>query len=142
MARYDVMKETYTEIRVLEKPALFSGLRLNRNTVPDGMYLYEVRHDDYGKGDPVQIGKGVLVNFWGSILTCEPLDLEEDGRLDIDPEQDWDYLEGKNCSIREFMEKLYISDKLTILHGQSDHLSRRFRSLISERDSRRSKSFL
>ena len=72
MARYDVMKETYTEIRVLEKPALFSGLRLNRNTVPDGMYLYEVRHDDYGKGDPVQIGKGVLVNFWGSILTCEP----------------------------------------------------------------------
>ena len=105
MARYDVMKETYTEIRVLEKPALFSGLRLNWNTVPEGMYLYEVRHDDYGKGDPVQIGKGVLVNFWGSILTCEPLDLEEDGRLDIDPEQDWDYLEGKNCSIREFMEK-------------------------------------
>ena len=39
-------------------------------------------------------------------------------------------------------KKLYISDKLTILHGQSDHLSRRFRSLISERDSRRSKSFL
>ena len=37
---------------------------------------------------------------------------------------------------------VYISDKLTILHGQSDHLSRRFRSLISERDSRRSKSFL
>ena len=34
MARYDVMKETYTEIRVLEKPALFSGLRLNWNTVP------------------------------------------------------------------------------------------------------------
>ena len=28
---------------------------------------------------------------------------------------------------------VYISDKLTILHGQSDHLSRRFRSLISER---------
>ena len=105
LVRYDVMKETYTEIRVLEKPALFSGLRLNWNTVPEGMYLYEVRHDDYGKGDPVQIGKGVLVNFWGSILTCEPLDLEEDGRLDIDPEQDWDYLEGKNCSIREFMEK-------------------------------------
>src|SRR5699024_654435 len=31
---------------------------------------------------------------------------------------------------------VYISDKLTILHGQSDHLSRRFRSLISERYSR------
>ena len=37
---------------------------------------------------------------------------------------------------------MYISEELTIPHGQSDHLSRRFRSLISERDSRRSKSFL
>lgn len=49
--------------------------------------------------------------------------------------------------LREFepgnlQKVMYISDKLTILHGQSDHLSRRFRSLISERDSRRSKSFL
>lgn len=31
------------------------------------------------------------------------------------------------------IQLMYISDKLTILHGQSDHLSRRFRSLISER---------
>ena len=37
---------------------------------------------------------------------------------------------------------LYISEELTIPHDQSDHLSRRFRSLISERDSLRSKSFL
>ena len=34
---------------------------------------------------------------------------------------------------------LYISDKLPITHSQSDHLSRRFKSVISERDSRRSK---
>ena len=37
---------------------------------------------------------------------------------------------------------VYISEELTIPHGQSDHLSRRFRSLISEMDSRWSKSFL
>ena len=39
-----------------------------------------------------------------------------------------------------FMDRIaglvYISNKLTILHGQSDHLSRRFRSLISEMYSR------
>ena len=33
-------------------------------------------------------------------------------------------------------ETVYISEELTIPHGQSDHLSRRFRSLISERYSR------
>ena len=32
--------------------------------------------------------------------------------------------------------RVYISNKLTSSHGQSDHLSRRFRSLISERYSR------
>lgn len=57
--------------------------------------------------------------------------------------------DAKAEALVEFVKRLadgnrcmYISDKLTILHGQSDHLSRRFRSLISERDSRRSKSFL
>lgn len=44
------------------------------------------------------------------------------------------------CSLNKW--KMYITDKLTIPHGQSDHLPRRFRSLISKRDSRRSKSFL
>lgn len=35
-----------------------------------------------------------------------------------------------------FQPQVYISNKLTILHGQSDHLSRRFRSLISKMYSR------
>ena len=33
------------------------------------------------------------------------------------------------------MDKLYITHELIISHGQSDHRSRRFRSLVSERDS-------
>ena len=60
------------------------------------------------------------------------------------------YLKSTGCRLLGFSTELlesrvpllYISEELTIPHGQSDHLSRRFRSLISERDSRRSKSFL
>ena len=55
MARYNAMEETFTEVRVLGKPALFHDLRIDRSTVPKGLYLYEVRHDDEGWGDPVQI---------------------------------------------------------------------------------------
>ena len=55
----------------------------------------------------------------------------------------WELFQEKGYTATTVNEIIvYISDKLTILHGQSDHLSRRFRSLISERDSRRSKSFL
>lgn len=65
--------------------------------------------------------------------------------LDVDMEKERivkEYIAGDTVYDMVIRDCLYISDKLTILHGQSDHLSRRFRSLISERDSRRSKSFL
>ena len=71
MARYNAMEETFTEVRVLGKPALFHDLRIDRSTVPKGLYLYEVRHDDEGWGDPVQIAKGIMVNHFGSIITRE-----------------------------------------------------------------------
>ena len=41
--RYDAMKEHYTEISLFGKPALFNDMRLDQDTVPKGLYLYE-RH--------------------------------------------------------------------------------------------------
>lgn len=105
MARYNAMEETYTEIQVLGKPALFHDLRLDRNTVPKGLYLYEVRHDDEGWGNPVQIAKGILVNHFGTILTREPIKLSPYGYLDIDPEKDWNYAGGDCRTIPEFMKQ-------------------------------------
>ncbi len=105
MARYHAMNETYTEIEVLGRPALFHDMRIDRSTVPKGLFLYEVRHDDDGLGDPVQIAKGILVNHYGSILTREPLKLPSDGYLDIDPEKDWDFCGGDCRTVKEFMEK-------------------------------------
>lgn len=54
--RYDVMKEHYTEIRLFGKPALFNDMRLDQDTVPKGLYLYEVRYDDE-TWEPVQIAE-------------------------------------------------------------------------------------
>ena len=105
MARYDAMEETFTEVQVLGRPALFHDLRIDRNTVPKGLYLYEVRHDDEGLGDPVQITKGIMVNHFGSIITREPIRLPPDGYLDIDTEKDWDFCGGDCRIVREFMEK-------------------------------------
>lgn len=104
MARYHAMEEKFTEITVLGHAALFHDLRIDRSTVPEGMYLYEVRHDDEGLGDPVQIAKGILVNHFGSIITREPIKLPPDGYRDIDPEKDWDYGDGTSRTLREFME--------------------------------------
>lgn len=105
MARYDAGEELFTEIMVLGKPALFHDMRIERDSVPQGLYLYEIRHDDDGFGNPVQIAKGIMVNHFGSILTREPIKLPPDGYLDIDPEKDWDYGSGNTLTAEEFMKK-------------------------------------
>ena len=112
MARYDAGKETFEEITVLGKPALFTGIRIERSTVPEGLFLYEVRHDDEGLGDPVQIARGILVNHLGSIITCEPVPLPPDGCLDIDDERDWNFSDGDCRTVAEFQKK-YLKDGST-----------------------------
>ena len=101
MARYNAMEEQFEEITVLGKPALFTSARIERDSVPKGLYLYEVRSDDDGCGDPVQIARGILVNHFGSIITREPMKLPPDGYLDIDSEKDWNYAGGSKNSIAE-----------------------------------------
>ena len=105
----DARKEIFEEVTVLDKPMLFTSLRVDRTTIPKGMYLYEVRHDDYGRGDPCQIGNWILVNHWGTLISNEPLKLipvpqRDNAFLDIDPEKDWNY-EGIDSTLKEYMEK-------------------------------------
>ena len=120
MARYDARAETYQEIRVLGKPALFHDMRLDRGTIPKGLYLYEVRHDDEGWGNPVQIARGILVNHFGSILTREPIRLPADGYLDIDPEMDWEYDGGDCRTLQEFIKKYPPKKKSILSHGTEE----------------------
>lgn len=105
MARYNAMDEQFTEVTVLGKPALFHDMRIDRDSVPKGLFLYEVRYDDMGHGEPVQIAKGIMVNHLGSIITREPIMLSLSGYRDIDPVRDWEYTDGDCRTVKRFMEK-------------------------------------
>ena len=107
--RQDAMKEVFEEVTVLDKPMLFTCQRIDRATVPKGLYLYEVRHDDDMRCDPVQIANWIMVNHWGTLISNEPLKLTpsktvNNAYLDIDPEKDWNY-EGVEATISEYMER-------------------------------------
>ena len=52
--RYDAMTEDFEEITVFNKTALFTNIRIDKATVPKGLYMYEVRHND-DWSDPVQV---------------------------------------------------------------------------------------
>jgi len=105
----DAKTEEFEQVSVLGKQMLFTNLRIDRDTVPEELYLYEVRHDDEGCGDPVQIGTRILVNHWGTLISRVPLPLVKDkysGRsfLDINPQTDWDY-NGSILSLQKYMQE-------------------------------------
>ena len=76
---FHAMTEHYEEITVCGKPALFTSIRIKRDTIPDGLYAYDVRHDDECRGIPCEIAPFVMVNHWGTIILAEPLELPDDG---------------------------------------------------------------
>ena len=50
--RVNAMTEQFEDVTVLGHPMIFTCLRVDRDTVPEGLYMYEVRHDDDQQGDP------------------------------------------------------------------------------------------
>lgn len=66
----NAMTEHYEEITVCGKPALFTNFRIKRDTVPDGLYAYDVRHDDDCRGIPCEIAPFIMINHWGYDYSC------------------------------------------------------------------------
>ena len=66
--RYQANELRYEQVTVLEKEAIFTELRVLRDSVPKGFSCYEIRHDDECQGNPVEIAKGILVNFLWNLI--------------------------------------------------------------------------
>jgi hypothetical protein len=112
MARVNAMEEIFEEVTILNIPALFISLRIDRRTVPAGYHVYEVRHDDDCQGDAVQIAQGIMVNHWGSLITRDEIALPDGKYLDIDP--DALVFAPNDCRcMSDFMEKYPLNIKAT-----------------------------
>ena len=91
-------EKTYTVAGVALQVPTVTGVV--DNPVPDGLYTYDVRHDDECRGIPCEIAPFVMVNHWGTIILAEPLELPDDGRRYIDEDTDWNYapLDGEDTA--------------------------------------------
>ena len=74
-------KEKFTKVEVRGIECDFSDMRIDRSMVPEGLYQYEVADDDESQGDPTRVKKGIMVNFWGTLISDVPLPLGSDGVL-------------------------------------------------------------
>ena len=104
----DARKEKFEVVTVLGQKMLFTCCRVDRNSVPKGLFLYEVRHADDNFGQPIEIGNWIMVNHWGTLLSCKPIALEkspvtDNSYRDIDEEKDWNY-EGYEITTTEYLD--------------------------------------
>lgn len=81
MARYDYSKEHFEKVRVCGIQCLFSDVRIDRSTVPEGKYQYEIGGDDDSGGEPARVQTDVWVNFFGTLICDVSLPLGTDNVL-------------------------------------------------------------
>lgn len=79
--RADYRTEHFEKVSVCGIICGFNDVRIDRNTIPAGKYQYEVAGDDDCGDEPVRVQRGVLVNFFGTLICDEPLPLGADGVL-------------------------------------------------------------
>ena len=89
----------YERFEILGHDALFTCLRIDRKSLPEGLHAYDLRDCDDCSGDPCQLKSHVMVNHWGTVIVKEKIDGADEG-IDLD-KNDYNYL-GESMTLDEF----------------------------------------
>ena len=99
--KYDAMKIEYEPFYLFGHDCLYTDKRIDRHSVPKGMYAYDIRYDD--DGDPSMLEKNVAGHFYGTVILNQSISLGKYGckaiRLD-----DYGFHEEKLRTLSDFME--------------------------------------
>jgi len=98
--------EKYQEVEIFDAPGLFSNGRIDPATIPEGMYVYDLRGSDDDPGQPIAVESHVTVNHAGSVITAKPLDLGEDGRLMFTEDEGLNFIGGEISAYKFLNEQL------------------------------------
>ncbi len=78
---YPEQAEEYQQAEFYDVPALFSNGRVDRESLPEGIFCYELRGADYDPGHPLTVEEYVTVNHAATVLTAVPVTIPEQGSL-------------------------------------------------------------
>ena len=81
MMRLDYRTETFEKVSVCGISCDFSDMRIDRSIVPKERYQYEVADDDESQGKPSRVRNGIMINFFGTLISDVPLPFGRDGVL-------------------------------------------------------------
>ena len=91
--------EEFEMIELFGKPALFTNTRMTDADVPQGCICYQLRMDDTNDHFAT-IEKTVTVNFGGTVLVANPIDLGPNGFIELDADSSPNFL-GDTYTLEE-----------------------------------------
>ena len=100
--KLDVEAPKYQLAEIMGQEVLFSNGRFDRENLPEGLYCYDLREGDSGNAATVE--PSVTVNHFGSILTTQPIEMPEQGRIELTEENGLSFGDGGEMSIFEFVQ--------------------------------------
>ena len=86
MFSVNAAKEHMKEVEIFEIPGLFTARRIDRASVPRGMYAYDLQASEEDWTRPCRIASQVTQGHFGTVLTASPIDLPESGYREISPD--------------------------------------------------------
>lgn len=101
----NAMTARFTAVEILEVPGLFTTERVDRSTVPKGMYLYEMQTSEADWGHPCLLARHITVEHFGTVLTASPIDLPKSGYRDLSSGDFTDHGGAERLTVAEFEDK-------------------------------------
>lgn len=93
----NILEETFETIEINGLQALFTNSRIDRNSLPERIYAYDIRHSDDGD-EFATIQKKVIVNHAGTIITKEEIPMTCG---DYTPVEDYNFT-GEETTFQEW----------------------------------------
>ncbi len=85
MSAVDARKEHYEAVEILGVPGLFTTLRVDRTTIPKGVYAYDMQTSEQDWSQPCLLARHITVEHFGTVLTASPVPIPPNGYLDLSP---------------------------------------------------------
>ena len=98
------VSQDFEEIELFGKPALFSNARVDRTSLPHGLYAYDIRESEGFSGVPCRLERSVIVNHMGTVITNEAVKGIQGQGKEI-REGDINFGTCSCSSIQEYMDK-------------------------------------
>lgn len=93
----------YEPMKIFGTRVLYNEWKIDLNELPRDLYKYELYEEN---GNICGIGKGVLFNNYGTIISDRPLKLNQDDYRTINEAKDIVYSEEPGVSLRQYIHEL------------------------------------